>query len=159
MGLLSDPCENLENLNESFESASTISNEDDIPEQEVMEESILLVNNQFDHVPYDCLMPSLQNKEENLNLRDLVVKFIQMDPLLYRKCLTYEPIWLEDFFSDFKIYAIAHNINAKQVKLNVITNILDNECITFRTGASASRNKIVNAKSRKPKPQATSKSS
>ena len=48
-----------------------------------------------------------------------------------------------------RIYAIANNVNSKQIKLKIITDILDNECITFRTGASANRNKIVNAKSRK----------
>ena len=139
-----EPEGTIEDLNESFESSSTISN-DDIPEQELMEESILLTNNLFDHISESSQQP----QDENVNLRDLVIKFIQNDFVLYRKCLTYEPIWLEAFFTDFKVYAIANNINAKQIKLKIITDILDNECITFRTGASANRNKIVNSKSRK----------
>jgi len=31
-----------------------------------------------------------------------IVKFIKNDPTLNRQCLMFEPIWLEDFYSDFK---------------------------------------------------------
>ena len=138
-----------EELNESLDSTSSFNN-DDNPVQELMEESILLTNNQFDHVPNECSQSS-QHQDGDLSLRDLIIKFIQNDRVLHRQCLTYEPIWLEQFFSDFKAYAIAQNVKARQVKLNLVTDILDNECITFRTGARANRNRVLNDKVRKSK--------
>ena len=42
-------------------------------------------------------------------------------------------------------------INSKQVKLNLVINILDNECITFRTNARANRNKAMNEKTKQRK--------
>merc|ERR1719414_942794 len=58
-------------------------------------------------------------------------------------------IWLEQFFNDFKPFALAHNLNSKQFNLKLVTDILDNECLTFRTGASANRNRNVRKKNPK----------
>ena len=116
-------------------------------------ESILLTNIQVDNEPDILTQQSQQNSSFDGNLRDLIMKFIKSDLELYRKCLTYEPIWLEQFFSDFKTYAVAQNFNPKQVKLNLVINILDNECITFRTNARANRNKAMNEKTKQRKPK------
>ena len=136
-------------FNESSGSSST--SEDDINEREVMEESILLTNIHLDIEPDILTQQSQQNSGFDGNLRDLIMKFIKSDLELYRKCLTYEPIWLEQFFSDFKTYALTQNFNPKQVKLNLVINILDNECITFRTNARANRNKAMNEKTKQRK--------
>lgn len=136
-------------FNESSGSSST--SEDDINEREVMEESILLTNIHLDIEPDILTQSSQQNSGFDGNLRDLIMKYIKSDLELYRKCLTYEPIWLEQFFSDFKTYALAQNFNSKQVKLNLVINILDNECITFRTNARANRNKAMNEKTKQRK--------
>ena len=71
----------------------------------------------------------------------------------------YEPFWLEQFFKDFKPFALAHNLTAKQINLKLVTDILDNECLTFRTGASANRNKGQAKKSVKSKLNSSSTTS
>merc|ERR1712062_539956 len=115
-------------------------------EHELMEESILLTN-QCDTLSQSLSQPIESNSD--VNLRDLVVRFIQSDKELYNKCLMYEPFWLEQFFNDFKPFALAHNLNSKQFNLKLVTDILDNECLTFRTGASANRNRNVRKKNSK----------
>merc|ERR1712062_447851 len=80
-------------------------------EHELMEESILLTN-QCDTLSQSLSQPIESNSD--VNLRDLVVRFIQSDKELYNKCLMYEPFWLEQFFNDFKPFALAHNLNSKQ---------------------------------------------
>ena len=66
------------------------------------------------------------------DLHSDVIKFIQNDPELHRQCLTYEPIWLEQFFDSFKSWS---GLTSRQLKITQIMDILDNECITFRTKA------------------------
>merc|ERR1712156_289701 len=73
-------------------------------EHELMEESILLTN-QCDTLSQSLSQPIESNSD--VNLRDLVVRFIQSD------------------------------------------KELDNECLTFRTGASANRNRNVRKKNPK----------
>merc|ERR1712018_663222 len=94
-----------------------------------------------------------------INLKELILNYIQRDKDLYNKCLTYEPFWLEQFFKDFKPFAMAHNLTARQINLKLVTDILDNECLTFRTGASANRNRVAGKKSVKSKPNSISSSS
>merc|ERR1712150_467415 len=105
-------------------------------EHELMEESILL-NNQCDLLSQNHSLPT--DSSPDLNLRELVIKFIKSDKDLYNKCLIYEPFWLEQFFATFKPYALSHGLSSKQINLKLVTDILDNECLTFRTGASANR--------------------
>ena len=57
--------------------------------------------------------------------------------------------WLEQFFATFKPYALLHGLSSKQINLKLVTDILDNECLTFRTGASANRNRVSRKKSGK----------
>ena len=69
-----------------------------------------------------------------------LIKFIQNDTELHRLTLTYEPIWLEDLFQRFK------EVAGVPVKLNHLQDILDNECITFRTRSQHVKNVKRNAK-------------
>lgn len=133
--------------------SSASSNKDDCESEELMEESILLTAEQMANPEFseELLSQAPKSPTRNVNLRELVLKFIQKDVDMYRKCLTYEPIWLEEFFTDFKTYAISENVAKKEIKLNLVTDILDNECITFRTEARAARNKAVNAKGSRSK--------
>ena len=72
-----------------------------------------------------------------------LVKFIQDDPDLHRQALTYEPIWLEDLFQQFK------EETRTTVKLNQVQDVLDNECITFRTRARHGKNQKRNEKNKR----------
>uniref|UniRef100_A0A0K2UCZ4 Structure-specific endonuclease subunit SLX4 n=1 Tax=Lepeophtheirus salmonis TaxID=72036 RepID=A0A0K2UCZ4_LEPSM len=71
-----------------------------------------------------------------LNLEEKVKNFIRSDSMLWNQVLRYEPIWLEDFVSAFK----SSDKGEKKCKENQISDILDSECITFRTRKSATRN-------------------
>merc|ERR1719422_2770993 len=46
-----------------------------------------------------------------------------------------------------------------QINLKLVTDILDNECLTFRTGASTNRNRVAGKKSVKSKPNSISSTS
>ena len=138
----------------SFDTISNSSN--DSADHELMEESLML-NNQYDILTQDQAQPTDLLPETNL--RELILKYIQSDKDLYNKCLTYEPFWLEQFFKDFKPFAMAHNLTARQINLKLVTDILDNECLTFRTGASANRNRVAGKKSVKSKPNSISSTS
>ena len=74
------------------------------------------------------------------DLASKLIKFIQNDIELYRQTLMYEPIWLENLFQRFK------EDTGTPVKLNQIQDILDNECITFRTKAQHVKNVKRNTK-------------
>ena len=74
------------------------------------------------------LNPEGSQLPQEPDLHQEVIKFIQNNPDLHRKCLTYEPIWLEQFFDSFKRHS-----GRKKLKINQIMDVLDNECITFRT--------------------------
>ena len=80
-----------------------------------------------------------QNEEGDLH--EKLIKMIQNDPELNRKALMYEPLWLEDLFAKFK-----EVLNGVPVKINQVQDILDFECITFRTRAREKGNKKRNAK-------------
>ena len=54
----------------------------------------------------------------------------------------YEPLWLEDLVLQFK------ESKSVKVKINQVQDILDNECITFRTRARNDKNVKRNAKSK-----------
>jgi hypothetical protein len=62
-------------------------------------------------------------------LSKTLIQFIKNDVVLHRACLTYEPIWLEDLYSRFKAET------GTKCSLAQMTDVLDNECITFRTRA------------------------
>ena len=81
------------------------------------------------------ILTQSQTEVTNESLAAQVIKFIQSDPELTRQCLTYEPIWFEDFCDRFKSFA-----GIKRCKADSIKDVLDNECITFRTAAQGSRN-------------------
>ena len=142
------------NLDQSFDTNSNSSNNSE--DHELMEESIML-NNQYDILSQDQSQP--RDISPEVNLRELILKYIQSDKDLYNKCLMYEPFWLEQFFKDFKPFALAHNLTAKQINLKLVTDILDNECLTFRTGASANRNRVPGKKSAKSKNNSSSSTS
>lgn len=97
---------------ENEESLSQESNVSDLPEESIIETPV-------------------EDPEENYH--EELLKFIRKDSDLMRKVLMYEPVWLEDLFQDFKAIF-------KKVKINQIQEILDNECITFRTRARHEKN-------------------
>lgn len=96
-------------------SSSQESSAEDLPE-----ESILL--NESGH------------ERDNGDLHSRLIQFIKDDPRLHRQALMYEPIWLEDLVSAFKDKS---SVTVKQAQ---IMDILDVECITFRTRAQHSKN-------------------
>ncbi len=58
----------------------------------------------------------------------------------------YEPFWLEDFFAAFK------EKSGQKCSLNQVMDVLDAECVTFRTrGRSARRIKQSKRSKRSPK--------
>ncbi len=113
------------------------SNVSDDGDNDVPEESLVYVDGE-EGVPDG--LAALENLPEKL------MDFIRSRPILHKAVLMYEPIWLEDLFADFK--DTLGKTAAKKVKINVIQDILDSECITFRTRARQSKNNRRNAKSK-----------
>ena len=60
-------------------------------------------------------------------LSQKVLEYITSSKELHEKALMYDPIWLEDFFNDFKKDCRV------RCKLSEVTDVFDVECITFRT--------------------------
>lgn len=67
----------------------------------------------------------------------------------------YEPLWLEDLVLQFKE---SKSVEGKfKVKINQVQEILDIECITFRTRARNDKNVKRNAKSKTKSPKKSPK--
>ena len=77
--------------------------------------------------------------EDDLNIQ--LLDFIEKNAELHRQVLLFEPLWLEDLHQDFKA-AVKGN-----VRLNHVQDILDSQCITFRTRARHEKNVKRNNKS------------
>jgi len=112
--------------NSSSCSSQNSQDDEDLPEESMM-----------------CLSQGATAEAERQTANDVtidlhrdVIKFIQNDAELHRMCLSYEPIWLEQFFDRFKAQS-----GLKKLKVNQIMDVLDNECITFRTAKSSRRNR------------------
>jgi len=119
--------------------------ESDVEEEEILQSSQESTENDL---PEESLI--FHEKVDDLDVEDddatddiatKFIKFIQNDSTLYKQILLYEPIWLEDVFQRFK-----DQIGTKRVKLTQIMDILDNECITFRTRSQHKKNVKRNAK-------------
>jgi hypothetical protein len=67
------------------------------------------------------------------DLAKQVLAFIKSNRALYAQVLVYDPIWLEDFAAEFR------DKTGVNVKLAQIMDILDTQCITFRTQNSSKR--------------------
>ena len=80
---------------------------------------------------------------ETLDIHDQLLNFIRENSELHRQVLMYEPLWLEDLYISFK-----EGKSVKKVKINQVQDILDNECITFRTRSRHDKNVKRNAKSK-----------
>jgi hypothetical protein len=103
--------------------------DDDLPE-----ESLLFEDQQGQQ---DDAEAEAGDLDDGSSLTDKLLRFIQDDPELHRQVLMYEPLWLEDFFAKFKDIM---TLTKTKVKLAHVQDILDNECITFRTRARQVRN-------------------
>ena len=100
------------------------------------EESILALED--DDAPVTASqMPS----EEDLTTK--VHEYLRSDKDLRRMVLMYEPLWLEDFFAEFK------SKTGVKCKINQVMDILDNECVTFRTRASGQSRRRKSPKKKK----------
>ena len=125
-------------------------------DQDLPEESIFFGEQEVEEEPAPATSGSTQSVPLTTDsLSDLVLNHIRSKRGLYRQALTYDPIWLEPFFNDLKE---AHPESLKKVKLPEIMDILDTECITFRTAAQASSNRRRNRKSPSKRKAAGSKS-
>merc|ERR1712004_145251 len=114
------------------------------PEEE--SEEVLTQNSSISEPPEDDL------PEESINLEQIAVKpeddlnmqlldFIQNNPELHRQALLFEPLWLEDLHQDFKA------VVGGNARLNHVQDILDSQCITFRTRARHDKNNVRRNKS------------
>jgi len=120
-------------------SQSSINEEDG---HEVPEESLCVYEYE---ATQSSQVPSTQQKSKRQaeggnstgDLHADVITFIQSDPEVHRQCLTYDPLWLEPFFDNFKTWA---GLTSRQVKVTQVMDVLDNECITFRTESRHKRN-------------------
>ena len=83
---------------------------------------------------------------ETIDIHDQLLNFIRENHELHRQALMYEPIWLEDLFISFK-----EACKSVKVKINQVQDILDNECITFRSRSRHETNVKRNAKSKTDK--------
>ena len=104
--------------------------------------------------PYSSISEGAETEdlpEESINLEEIAVQpeddlnmhlldFIQNNAELHRQALLFEPLWLEDLHQDFK----AKFGNAR---LNHVQDILDSQCITFRTRARHDKNNVRRNKS------------
>ncbi|XP_047496802.1 uncharacterized protein LOC125044265 [Penaeus chinensis] len=80
---------------------------------------------------------------QQVDIGSKVAKFIKCDPELYMKILLYEPIFVEDLQASLKANGIKTNMNN-------LLEILDEQCITFRT-QQGQRNRSRKRKSPKKK--------
>ena len=118
---------NISTVSEDFPEESIIINNDDEPNE--------LIND--------------NNIHENL------LNFIRQNQELHRQVLMYEPLWLEDLVIQFKE---SKSVEGKfKVKINQVQEILDIECITFRTRARNDKNVKRNAKSKAKSPKKSPK--
>lgn len=117
--------------------------------EECLEETLFVAHEEEE------VLPSTQSEKSKRltgpELAKRIKEFIQKDKSLHTKVLLYEPIWLEDFFTAFK--------SEEQVKCTLaeVTDVLDAECVTFRTKASSKRNRRVEKSPRKKKRKRTQK--
>merc|ERR1711956_114807 len=123
-----------EELSLSQESnVSTVS--EDFPEESI------IVNNDDD--PNELINDN--------NIHENLLNFIRQNQELHRQVLMYEPLWLEDLVLQFKD---SKSVEGKfKVKINQVQEILDIECITFRTRARNDKNVKRNAKSKTKSPK------
>jgi len=110
----------------SLSQESNISTAEDFPEESIV------VNDE----------PNEVHDQNDINLHEKLLNFIREDQDLHRQILMYEPLWLEDLVLQFK------ESKSVKVKINQVQDILDNECITFRTRARNDKNVKRNAKSK-----------
>ena len=127
-----------EELSLSQESnVSTVS--EDFPEESI------IVNNDDD--PNELINDN--------NIHENLLNFIRQNQELHRQVLMYEPLWLEDLVLQFKD---SKSVEGKfKVKINQVQEILDIECITFRTRARNDKNVKRNAKSKTKSPKKSPK--
>ena len=89
------------------------------------------------------------------NIHENLLNFIRQNQELHRQVLMYEPLWLEDLVLQFKE---SKSVEGKfKVKINQVQEILDIECITFRTRARNDKNIKRNAKSKTKSPKKSPK--
>ncbi len=126
-----EPEENLEENETSLSQESNASTTNDLAEE-------TLDNDAGDQISHD----------EDEDLHDKLMRFIKANPDLHRQVLMYEPLWLEDLIEDFK-----QNVSGipSKMKANHIQEILDSECITFRTRSQHDKNTKRNAKAKRNK--------
>ena len=90
---------------------------------------------------------AIQPTQAERTLSDMVKDFIRGDPSLHKQVLLYEPIWFESFVADFK----EKTGLGRKCKVADLANVLDAECVTFRTSASTARRRKKSPRKRSPK--------
>ncbi|XP_069997155.1 microtubule-associated protein futsch isoform X1 [Penaeus vannamei] len=114
-------------------------------------------NTSTDGSEFDCAEESMMvgigddddvlTSTQQVDIGRKVAKFIKCDPELYMKILLYEPIFVEDLQASLKANGIKTNMNN-------LLEILDEQCITFRT-QQGQRNRSRKRKSPKKKTAAS----
>jgi hypothetical protein len=122
-------------ITDSDESDSS-SDGEEVPEESMMEEEEEVAS-----------VTASQVVAGQQSLSEAVMEYIRSDHLLYTQVLLYEPFWLEDFVTAFK-----ERMPAIKCSVASVTDVLDSECVTFRTrGQSASSAVRRNRKKKSPK--------
>lgn len=127
-----------ENKLNSSQSSSTST---DCSEYECFEESLMLETGEDED-----FTPTQQ-----ADLRSQVLLFITTDPELHQKVLLYEPIFVEELLTSLKT-------NGVKCSMKNLLEILDDQCITFRT-QPGQRNRARTRRSKKKKGKSPNKSS
>ena len=92
---------------------------------------------------------AIQPTQTEKPLSEMVKEFIRGNPALHKQVLLYEPIWFESFVADFKVKTGL----GKKCKADDVLDVLDAECITFRTTASTTRRRRTRKSPKKNSPK------
>ena len=114
------------------------------------EESMLHKYGDEDHGEGDAAAAAplaIQPTQTERTLSEMVKEFIRGDPSLHKQVLLYEPIWFESFVADFK----EKTGLGRKCKGAEVADVLDAECVTFRTSASSARRRRKSPKKKSPK--------
>ncbi|XP_046418369.1 uncharacterized protein LOC124178782 isoform X1 [Neodiprion fabricii] len=77
---------------------------------------------------------TLSQSDNSDSLESFFRKLIQVDKVLHNKILAYEPLILEDLHATLKAQGLKCNLNA-------LMDLLDEQCITFRTLANSKKSR------------------
>ena len=123
-----------ERSRENSEGSDCSSDGEDFPEESMMHK---YDDDEEDHGGGDATAATLAIRptQTERTLSERVKDFIRGDPSLHKEVLLYEPIWFESFVADFK----EKTGLGRKCKAAEVADVLDAECVTFRTSASTAR--------------------